>query len=757
MIATATITQTKTLSSSEIFRLNLSNINIICFQLKPDIEQEEAISLSFHLSRILPHIVVIWYKPYFYALGKFENSMKYFATDWESMVEQIADEGIKDFSDRTWQFKEISLTKTVSANVISLLAYQVLKTSKPYPFSSITALSKNGVQVRREAKFWAEPIEIGGTLQAAITLTFKSKFFLTKTLAEFYLNHPDKDNPEKLLIDLSVRSLSGDIQGNGTIIQVIKEPSLVHKQKLIAQAKNEISKKALQDDLSNKLLVAVKFGKGKKLYEYGMTALRPRVTSETASRFGVNWGELLKETKIYYKKRTELLATYKKEAENALNNYGFELGLSINSRHYPELFWQPQVPIENTQLLFGNGFIGVQSKILTGLSKGGVYRRYHKFSDPSRPIRITVINLCEMRLDEFIEQLKQRLKSYKFESIFVIKSIPLKNFSGTKARAKVEEVVNELEVLNELMEIRPDIVLAFLPQSDRNADEEEGGSLYHKIYDLLLRRQIASQMIYEDTLNNPDYYKNILNQVVPGILAKVGNLPFVLAEPLPIADYFIGLDISRESKSKLAGTVNACASIRLHGKQGEFIRYRLEDALIEGEEIPKRVLEKLLPAKELVGKTVLIHRDGRFCGQEVANLLEWAEAIGCKLILVECRKSGNPRLYNFVNKTIAAPEKGLALRISSTEAVLVTTQVAENIGLADPLRLTVITVNHPALISPPIEQVVEVTLKLTLLHYGALKMPRIPTPVYGAHKTAKLRLRGIYPSSMLEGDRQFWL
>ncbi|WP_230968042.1 Piwi domain-containing protein [Nostoc sp. WHI] len=460
---------------------------------------------------------------------------------------------------------------------------------------------------------------------------------------------------------------------------------------------------------------------------------------------------MLKQTKILYKERTKLLATYKEEAENALNNYGFELGISINSRHYPELFWQPQVPIEDTPLLFGNGLISAQSKILTGLSRGGVYRRYKKFSDPSRPIRITVLNLCEVGLDDFIQKLKERLKSYKFESLFVTKSISLKNLSDTQARAKVEEVVNEL------MEIKPEIVLAFLPQSDRNADEEEGGSLYHKIYDLLLNRQIASQMIYEDTLKNPDYYKNILNQVVPGILAKLGNLPFVLAEPLEIADCFIGLDISRQSKTKLSGTMNACASMRLYGKQGEFIRYLLKDTLIQGEEIPKQFLEGLLPKKEFEGKIVLIYRDGLFCGQEVANLLEWAEAIGCKLILVECRKSNIPRLYNLVNKIIAAPEKGLALRISSTEAVLVTTQVTEKMGLADPLRLTVITANHPALISPPIEQVVETTLKLTLLHHGALKMPRLPMPVYGAHKMAKLRLRGIYPSSMLEGDRQFWL
>lgn len=339
----------------------------------------------------------------------------------------------------------------------------------------------------------------------------------------------------------------------------------------------------------------------------------------------------------------------------------------------------------------------------------------------------------------------------------------LENLSGVEARAKVEEAVNKL------MDTPHDIFITFLPQSDRHADETEGGSFYRKIYDLLLRRQIASQMIYENTLSNPNNHKFILHQVIPGILAKLGNLPFVLAEPLKIADLFIGLDISRESKAKLPGTLNACASIRLYGRQGEFIRYRLEDALIEGEEIPQRLLEKLLPAAELKGKTVLLFRDGRFCGQEVPHILEWAKAIGCKFILVECRKSGISRLYNLVEKTITAskkektgkaitaPSKGLALRLSSSEAIVVTTEVSEKIGLALPLHLAVYSGEHPALISPDIEEVIEPTLKLTLLHHGALKTPRLPMPVYGAHKTAKLRLRGIYPSSMLEGDRQFWL
>ena len=259
-------------------------------------------------------------------------------------------------------------------------------------------------------------------------------------------------------------------------------------------------------------------------------------------------------------------------------------------------------------------------------------------------------------------------------------------------------------------------------------------------------------MIYEDTVSNPGNYQYVLHQVIPGILAKLGNLPFVLAEPLEIADYFIGLDISRVSKKRQAGTMNACASVRLYGKQGEFVRYRLEDDLIEGEEIPQRLLERLLPASELENKTVLIYRDGSFVGKEVDYLVKRAEAIGSKFILVECKKSGVPRLYNLKQKVVMAPSQGLALLLSSHEAILVTTKVPDKVGLARPLRLKVHENGHQA----SIERVLETTLKLTLLHHGALKEPRLPMPLYGSDRMAYLRLQGIRPS-LMEGDRQFWL
>jgi len=53
---------------------------------------------------------------------------------------------------------------------------------------------------------------------------------------------------------------------------------------------------------------------------------------------------------------------------------------------------------------------------------------------------------------------------------------------------------------------------------------------YHQIYSLL-QAWIASQVIYAETLRD---VWSILNQVMQGLLAKLGNLRFVLAEPLEV-------------------------------------------------------------------------------------------------------------------------------------------------------------------------------------------------------------------------------
>ncbi|NES20258.1 MAG: stem cell self-renewal protein Piwi [Symploca sp. SIO3E6] len=748
-------TSTPPIFLSEIFPLSITEPNLISFRLTPEVGREIGNRLSWRFSQKFPEVVVIWQEGYFWVLAKSEQLMPD-RTLWRKKLTEICEELQEEIGDCVYSIQWVK-EPDITPVILAQLAVRVLKITRP--FSSPVVVIQNQVQVKREVKYWAETIEIQEKQQPALTLTVHSNFSYSRDLAQFYENHPYRHNPEQLLIGLKVRDI--DHNSFAAITGIVGSMS-EHRQKLLEQATGATSRTSLVEAPDEQPVVAVQFGKNTNQFHYPMAALRPCVTAETANRFEVDYGELLKATKVPYKERKELLQLYKKEAEKVLYHYGFKLKLSINSRDYANLFWQPQINLKETKLLFGNNFLGTQGKILNGLSKGGVFRRHEEYEDLSQPIRLAALKLCNLKVGKFVNEVQKRLKSYKFDSLLPEeskKTLSVEDLPGVEARAKVEEAVDEL------MGMHPDIVLTFLPTSDRNADDREGGSLYSWVYSRLLRRGIASQVIYEDTLKKVQP-QHLLNQVIPGILAKLGNLPFVLAEPLAIADYFIGLDISRGSKKRSVGTMNACASVRLYGKQGGFIRYRLEDALIEGEEIPQRILENFLPAAQLKGKTVLIYRDGRFCGDEVQHLRERAKAINSTFILVECYKSGIPRLYNLVErviiesgqektvKALTAPTKGLALRISSQEVILVTTTIkSENMGLPNPLRLKIIPDERKSI---SIETVAETTLKLTLLHHGSLNEPRLPIPLFGSDRIAYRRLQGIYPGS-LEGDCQFWL
>ncbi|NET27006.1 Piwi domain-containing protein [Okeania sp. SIO1I7] len=731
---------------SEIFPLEIDRPNFQCFRLNDKIERQVGNQFAWRfcqkfsdIDENLRGIIVIWEKGDFWVLAKPNQSMPT-SQQYKQTLKKIQEDLKEDIGDRFLSIQWVR-NPEINASIKAQLAVRILKFNGA--FSSETIKSENQVEVKREVNFGAEIFEVEGVEIPAIFLTPRTYFSFAEDLAYFFENHPYRQNSEKLLIGLKVRDIEKN--SSATIFKLVGTIGERSKE-ILEKATGSTSKEKLREAPDEQPVVAVKFGKNPKEFHYAMAALRPCVTSETAHLFKVEYGDLLKATKISYEQRLDFLISSKQQAEKYLSIYGFKVKNSLNSRDYDSLFSPPGLKIEETKLLFGNGFIGERGKVLTGLSKGGVYHRHDDYR--TLPIRIAVLKVGNFTLKtSLLDEIKKRLNSYGFKSLIKLTTVSVNSASVSEDRTQVEKAVNKL------IEIPADIVITILPQSDRNADNNEEGSFYSFVSSRLLRRGLASQIIYEKTLANSNNYKNILNQIIPGILAKLGNLPFILAEPLEIADYFIGLDISRTPKKRQAGSLNVCASVRLYGKQGEFIGYQLEDALTEGETIEKRTLERFLPAANLSGKTVLIYRDGRFCGDEVKHLRERAKAIRSKFILVECIKSGVPRLYDFKNPNLIAPTKGLALRLSSHEVILITTHVAENMGLAQPLRLKVIPDENQQI---SLESLVEATLKLTLLHHGSLKEPRLPVPIYGSDRIAYRRLQGISPGA-LNGDRQFWL
>ncbi len=125
------------------------------------------------------------------------------------------------------------------------------------------------------------------------------------------------------------------------------------------------------------------------------------MTDRDESLFQVNYGELLKETKIFYTERQELLKLYKQEAQKTLNNFGFQLReRSINSRENPDFFWTPSISLEQTTILFGKEERGEKRETLKGLSKGGVYKRHREYEDHARKIRLAILKPSNLKVGD---------------------------------------------------------------------------------------------------------------------------------------------------------------------------------------------------------------------------------------------------------------------------------------------------------------------------------------------------------------------
>lgn len=733
---------------SEIFPLAYSALNIASFRLSPEIDRKMGNSFGWYLSQQFPNIVAIWEQGYFWLLGKPDVALPK-KNELQEKIESIQASHPDKFGNRTYFVQWVNSPNQI-ASVIAQLAVRAIKIDCSLTRELVH--TENQVQVRRECDFWAEKYIVNEQVLPAITLHPKSAFLYQDTLDIFFDNHPERNNPDKLLVGLKVR----DIEKNSTATIVGFNGTIgEQREKLISQAKGSISKEKLQIAPAEQPVVSVQFGQNSDIYDYAMAALRPTVNAYTSHKFNVEYGNLQKQAKIKYTERQKLLTQYKNEMTRTLTHYGLSFRKQcINSIQEASFFWTPDNKIEDALLLFGNGVTTPKRSSLSGLRKGGVYRRHKEFKNSARKIRLGILNLSSVKVQPFFIQFAEKLKLYDFELLFenteeFIQSGSLEKLSETEQKARVQTL------LNKITKLEKDIILVFLPESDRGKDDSDGSSIYSLASRHLLRRKVASQVIYQKTLSQS--LNNVLNNIVPGILAKLGNLPFVLAKPLQIADYFIGLDISRRSKKNSRGSINACACVRWYGKQGQFIQYQLaDDSSTEGEEIPSRILQDFLPMSRFQNKTVLIYRDGRFRGDEIKNLVSWGKAIDTKLILVECAKSQIPRLYNFANKQLQQPTRGLALKLSSNEVILVTTQVKnENMGVPQPLRLKVRDGENEG-ISVDIKQLVDTTLKLTLLHHGSLKDPRLPIPLFGADKIAYRRLQGIYPGE-LEGDKQYWL
>lgn len=501
-----------------------------------------------------------------------------------------------------------------------------------------------------------------------------------------------------------------------------------HRKRLLALTQREemqdIIKRAPEDEL------VVRVSVDRNEYEYVVSALQLVLRTEDFGRFNVNSQQALKALRIEPTLRSQLvknICDLAKERNLVLNAY--------NSKEFPSLFLTAADVGFEPRLCFGGGQIREydEKTLLRALHEFGLYKRAERFQS-NVPIRIGIINALDysVPLDGFLSKLQQELQRLNF-AIHLIRE---EKIPGV-LRADLEKAIGSLQ------KGEPHILMAFLPD-EYDEDEEEYGA-YHHFKSLTVGKGIPSQVVYESTLNE----KYAMANIVLGVLGKTGNIPFVLAEPLEYTDLVVGIDIARRRKERLAGTINATAIARIYFRDGEFLRYVIHDAPLEGETIPENVLQSLFPISEFKGKRVIIHRDGPFRGEEKQALKGWAQKIGAEFYPVEIIKRGTPRLYAIQRTKIQQPSKGDAFRLSGTEAFLVSSLPPFSNATPQPLR---VRTEAPL----TIEQAIHSILSCTLLHYGSLKPPKLPVTIHYSDRIARLALRGIKPKE-LEGNIPFWL
>ncbi|MCU0499618.1 MAG: hypothetical protein MUF87_19890 [Anaerolineae bacterium] len=562
----------------------------------------------------------------------------------------------------------------------------------------------------------------------ALSVSISSRLVLKEDLKS-YATRVSQDQ----LIGLQVADHTSTFKGE---ITEIVGTLATERQRLLAITQREEMQKLISSSPDGDLVVKV--SNGRNSYDYAIGALRIILYMEYLKRFGINSSYALKALHLAPAIRADIV----KDVSKVMKETQY-VGQAYNSRNNATLF---QTLPHTTQVKFGNGRIAPYSEktIMNDLRNHGLYRVLDKFKN-RKPIQVGILNALENQsYTSFWENVEKSLRSLKFD-VHKVGELAVKEAS----RAELETAITQLQNDD------PDIIVAFFPEDFVDEDDDE--TAYHHLKSLTIGRGIPSQVIESTTLENEKSVQSSVANIVLGILGKIGNIPYILAKPLEFADVIVGIDIARDKKKRLSGSINATAIARIYLSDGDFLQYVIHDAPLEGETIPSSVLQALFPKSEFADKRVVIQRDGYFRGDEKKALIEWATKIGATFHLVEVIKSGSPRIYanekQIVNdreeSIITQAQKGSAFIINSNEALIISTLPPFKNATPQPLHL-----RSDGLF--PIEHAIESVLVMTNLHYGSVRPPRLPVTIHYSDKIAYLALRGIKPKN-LEGNIPFWL
>jgi len=572
------------------------------------------------------------------------------------------------------------------------------------------ALIVDPVHIRRTCT--RSPRVVGG--HPVLQLSVKSEVTHQRTLKQIW-----EDRSDLVLEGLAVKDNTKDREAlKGTIGEIVG-PLSANRKRLLGFDPPEKMKDVLRSAADDTPVVQVEPYSGSRRYEYVLDALDVIVHPRHYDQLKIP-RQVQNKLTLSPKKRADLLRT----AVQPLKKEGY-ITDPLNSRETPSVFGTAESIGYTPAVRFGDGAVVEEEEISVRS-----IQQHEPISLP--PLESSSVRLAILKVGTppdsggFGGNVQNKLADLGLESIEG--KVFTAGTTESDVRAKAQEISTD----------NFDAALALLP--------DHKDSLYRTWKQETVSRDLPNQVILHGTLGE----RFALDNIALGLFAKMGGVPYTLAEPLPYADRVVGLDIGRITKERSDGTMSVAASTHLYGADGRFLGYHLEEASVEGETIPSSRLRRMFPPEAYAEKRVVIHRDGPFRGEEVKTFQKLEREMDSTFHLVAVRKQGAPRLYGLKDGSATRAPKGSYVRESSRAAHLASSPPPFEGSTPRPLQVYVRSE------SLSIEEALHSVLSFSLMHHGSVRPPRLPVSLHYSDSVASRLQNGIRPPNQ-KGKLPYWL
>lgn len=330
------------------------------------------------------------------------------------------------------------------------------------------------------------------------------------------------------------------------------------------------------------------------------------------------------------------------------------IGRAFSSREQPEYFLIP-TDDDLPYLRFAENRTrpAIPGRLPVDFMATGAFALRDRFK--TAPIRICVVNALNTKIEDWVEALQRQLARKLNFTIEMVRERQVRVVSEANLDAAVKVVEKE----------SPDLILFFLP------DGEETDALGDYVKNLSIGRGLPAYIVGASVLDDPDTMPGLIVQ----ILARTGNAPAALADPIEGFDAVVGLDLVRRTLGEMQQLV---AIARVYAANGTFVSYAVRAADVTGDQPPYLLMRGLFSQKRYAGRRVVLHVNGRLPDDVKKALALWGQAINAKFALVEIVRRGAPRLYAFDEGKVIAPPVGSAFLPDDKQAFLVLTSGDED-------------------------------------------------------------------------------